>query len=299
MKIQTSKLGLVNNKFVMDNINLTFKSGQFNLIIGKNGSGKTQLLNALAGINTNITGEISFVTDNDNKSTKRKDVAKKYNYISAHVRNLFNELTGFENCMFFAHLYGINKNEASEKIYKLAEYFTLTEDLNKKVGEYSNGMMQRLHFIRAFLNEPEIIFLDEPTTGLDIHQILKLYKFLQHQKNTHNVNIICIAHDLEMVEQFADSICLIEQGEVIWQKDIKAVHDDYNTNCFYVDLEQAHMSKVMELLDEQKIKWYSETPEDGILVRLILDSKLDFTDNLILQMGEKERTLKDILLFRE
>lgn len=189
---------IVKGSFYLDDINLSFGQGSYHIIIGKNGSGKTQLLKALIGLNKLNSG---LLKNNDAVITlkNQKQYLKSINYVSSDTRQLFPELTGWENCLFFARLYGIKKLEASKKIKNLANDFELSkEDLQKTLSVYSNGMLQKLHFIRAFLNDPKIIFLDEPTTGLDIIQIKRMYGILK-KKQKDGLTIISMEHNLSEV----------------------------------------------------------------------------------------------------
>lgn len=119
--------------FKLDCINLSFAPGAYHIIIGKNGSGKTQLLKTLIGLNKLSSGVLK-ANDSVLTSKTQKQYLKSINYISADSRQLFPELTGWENCLFFAKLYGIIKSSATEKIIKLAADFELkNQDLEKKV----------------------------------------------------------------------------------------------------------------------------------------------------------------------
>ncbi|MBC1932221.1 ATP-binding cassette domain-containing protein [Listeria seeligeri] len=296
MKIALKEFEIKKQLFEMKDINLEFESGKFHLIIGENGAGKTQLLNGISRINQNTSGELYFDGNLLNNRSEKKYL-KKINFVSAHSRNLFDDLTGMENCLFFSKLYKLSKKESNQKIRSLADIFQLSHDLDKKVANYSNGMLQRLHFIRAFLNSPEILFLDEPVTGLDVYQSTLFYKYLKLEVKRRNMSIICIAHDLTNIEHYVNSVCLIKDSKVIWKKEIESLRSEYPSKCLYVDLESIYFEGFQKILNKTNIQWYEETPENSLYTRVVFKEKWNGSMDYIIKKGDKTTTLKDIFIF--
>ncbi|EAH3791913.1 ABC transporter ATP-binding protein [Listeria monocytogenes] len=296
MELVLNKFEIKKQIFEMRNINLEFETGNFHLIIGENGAGKTQLLNGISRINQNTSGELYF----DGKlltNRTEKEYFKKMNFVSAHSRTLFEDLTGMENCMFFSKLYKLSTKESNQKILHLADIFQLSHDLDKKVANYSNGMLQRLHFIRAFLNSPEILFLDEPATGLDVYQSTLFYKYLKSEVENRNMSVICIAHDLTSIEHYIDSVCLVKDSKIRWKKDIRSLRKEYPEKCLYVDLESIYFENFREILSKTNVQWYEETPDNSLYTRVVFKDKWNGKMDYIIKKAEKKTTLKDIFIF--
>ncbi|MBR2763582.1 MAG: ATP-binding cassette domain-containing protein [Pseudolactococcus laudensis] len=279
--------------FKLDCINLSFAPGAYHIIIGKNGSGKTQLLKTLIGLNKLSSGVLK-ANDSVLTSKTQKQYLKSINYISADSRQLFPELTGWENCLFFAKLYGIKKSSATEKIIKLAADFELTnQDLEKKLSIYSNGMLQKIHFIRAFLNEPKIIFLDEPTTGLDIIQTRRMYDTLKN-KQKQGLTIISVEHNLVEVSQYVDTVTMVADASVVFTQSKKELLNRYPKVLQFIDFDVCNEQHIRDALLKKEQLFFSDTPENNLIQRFVSPDEIEVSQGQIIRSGTRATNLSDV-----
>src|SRR5581483_6451627 len=138
-------------------ITAQFEPGKLYVIVGDNGAGKTTLLRTIAGLTRPTRGTISVLG-----ATRSKDVCARIGYM-AHPSLLYDEMSGLENLRYFAGLYGVDSARCREVIAKV----NLDRELEPPVGEYSQGMRQRMSLARALLNDPELLLLDEPFSNID------------------------------------------------------------------------------------------------------------------------------------
>ena len=187
-------------------ISFTVQKGEIFGFLGPSGAGKTTVLKILVGLLKNYKGNSKIL----NKETREWDKSLYYKIgVSPEQPNHFLKLTGLENIKYFATLYNLQSVDFS-RLFKLVN---LDTDMNKLVSEYSKGMRMRLNFIRSILHNPEILFLDEPTTGLDpIHA--KIIKDLILEQKQKGKTIFLTTHNMDLAEDLCDRVCIINNGEI-------------------------------------------------------------------------------------
>jgi ABC-2 type transport system ATP-binding protein len=197
----------------LDDVSLDIREGEVFGLLGPNGSGKTTLLKLLSTILSPTSGT-ARVFGLDVRQHPRR-VRQLVGLVTAEERSLYWRLTARQNLRFFLSLYGINGRRAETRIDSLLDLFMLTEVANVRVAEYSTGMRQKLSIARGLLSEPRLLFLDEPTRGLDpaaAHNLLQLVRerAVRHLENT----VILTTHIAREVEQLCDRIATLHRGRV-------------------------------------------------------------------------------------
>jgi ABC-type multidrug transport system ATPase subunit len=182
-----------------------FSAGKLYAILGDNGAGKTTLLRTLAGLNQPSSGEIAILGSN-----KFHDICHQVGYM-AHPSLLYDEMSGLENLGYFARLYGItSRTRCAEAIRAVG----LDPELLRPVGQYSQGMRQRMSLARALLNDPKILLLDEPFSNVDLHsagEMVRLLAGLRDQGKT----IFIVTHQAYLLEGAADEFVWMEYGKIV------------------------------------------------------------------------------------
>jgi ABC-2 type transport system ATP-binding protein len=206
----------------VDNISFEVKKGSFFAFLGANGAGKTTTISILTTTLSKTSGEISISGhDIDKKSNQiRRDIG-----IIAQNPSLDKNLTGEENIRIHAGLYGaypfmplysMMSKEYQAKVENLSQVIELEDFLHKKVKTYSGGMKRKLEIIRSLIHEPKILFLDEPTTGLDPASRKSIWKYLNNLRQTSDLTIFLTTHYLEEAEN-ADMVAIISHGKIVLQ----------------------------------------------------------------------------------
>lgn len=195
----------------VDRISFSVGRGELYGFLGPNGAGKTTTINILTGLARPDAGEIRIAGLDISRNPK---AAQHLMGIVPDESNLYPELTGFENLCFCASLYGMPKNEGIVRADDLLERFNLKEAAHRKFAGYSKGMKRKLTIAAGIIHRPEILFLDEPTTGIDVasaRQIRQLIAELHRSGTT----IFLTTHYIEEAERLCERIAFIVKGQIV------------------------------------------------------------------------------------
>jgi ABC-type multidrug transport system ATPase subunit len=182
-----------------------FSAGKLYAILGDNGAGKTTLLRTLAGLNQPSSGAVSILG-----ASKFRDICQQVGYM-AHPSLLYDEMSGMENLEYFARLYGIT---AKARCAEVIRAVGLDPDLVRPVGQYSQGMRQRMSLARALLNDPKILLLDEPFSNVDLHSATEMVRLLAAARDT-GKTIFIVTHQASLLEGAADEFVWMEYGKIV------------------------------------------------------------------------------------
>lgn len=196
------------DKLAVDNLNLEIKTGELFSLLGTNGAGKTTTIKMLS---TLILPTGGTITINDLDIIKDREKIKRIINISPQEIAIAPNLTVLENLYFMAGIYEIKK--AKEKINELIKLFKLEEVLNQKVKTLSGGYQRKLSIAISLINDPKILFLDEPTLGLDVISRRELWHIIENLKG--EITIILTTHYMEEAEILSDRIGIMNKGKLI------------------------------------------------------------------------------------
>ncbi len=199
-----------NGKKVLEGISLQIRSTDFYVLMGPNGSGKSTLLSILAGTNSFDSGNIKI---NGNDLCKYKLGARKHIGYVPQENFCSDFLTGRENLQYFANLLGLPKSQAEQEIEQLLEMMDLKEEAGRRVATYSGGMKKKLEIATALLGDARILFLDEPTTGLD-PTVRKDFLSVLKEVNERGTAVLLVTHIGEDAE-IASSVGFMIKGEIV------------------------------------------------------------------------------------
>ena len=199
------------NVQAVDGVDFEVFQGELFGFLGPNGAGKTTTINMLTGLARPDQGSI---TVKGIDCTSKPKAAQHLIGIVPDESNLYPELSGFDNLCFCASLYGIGKKEREGRARELLEIFDLTKAGNRKFGGYSKGMKRKLTIAAGIIHNPPILFLDEPTTGIDVASARQLRRIISdlHKKGT---TIFLTTHYIEEAERLCDRIAFIVSGKII------------------------------------------------------------------------------------
>jgi ABC-type multidrug transport system ATPase subunit len=186
-----------------------FDAGRFHAILGENGAGKTTLLRALAGLAQPTRGEISIF------GKSPREACRELGYM-AHPSLLYDEMSGMENLRYFASLYGIldNNTRSGEVIREVIRKVGLDPELTRAVGQYSQGMRQRMSLARAILHDPKVLLLDEPFSNVDVHSAQAMVGLLRGMRDA-GKTVFVITHQAALLEGVADEFVWMQAGQIV------------------------------------------------------------------------------------
>lgn len=207
------------------NLTMIIPKGSIIGLLGINGAGKTTTIKMLSTLLEPTSGEILY----DGMPLKKHEyeVKKKVNMIAGGERMIYWRLTARENLTYFGNLYGLHGKALKSRMDELLELTGLTEKANTPVEKYSKGMKQRLQIARGLINDPDYIFLDEPTLGLDVPIAKEMRAFFNTLAHTQNKGIVLTTHYMQEVEELCDYIYILNKGVLIKEgtpSDIVALH---------------------------------------------------------------------------
>ena len=196
----------------VDDISFEVKVGEIFAFLGPNGAGKSTTISMLTTMLRPTSGKLML---NNHDVTREQDKARKSFGIVFQDPALEEELTAYENMKVHAVLYGIPKGEQEQRIEELLKLVDLWERKNSLVRTYSGGMRRRLEIARGLMHHPKILFLDEPTLGLDTQTRNLLWDYVEKLSKSEGMTIFFTTHYLDEAEAVADRIAIIDHGKII------------------------------------------------------------------------------------
>ncbi len=198
----------------LDSVNLEVKKGEIFGLLGPNGAGKTTLIKILSTILLPTSGKATVLGMDVTKKTT--EVRKRINLVSGGETPGYGSITVRENLWFFSQLYGLRGDIARERIARLAKELELTEYLSTRMHKLSTGYKQRLNLVRGFINSPDILFLDEPTLGLDVLSAMNLRRVIKAWIDEHpDKTILLTTHYMAEADVLCDRIAMINHGKIL------------------------------------------------------------------------------------
>lgn len=197
-------------KMVLKDVNLKVQRGEIIGYIGANGAGKSTTVKLILGLIGDYEGEIRIFGEDIKDSV---DYKSKIGYVPESAE-IYENLTGREYLTFIGGLYGIDYKRADEKAGKLMELFGIGDVYDARINSYSKGMKQKTLIVSSLLNDPDILFLDEPLGGIDANSVMVFKEVLEKLARL-GKTIFYSSHIMEVVEKMSDRIVLIDKGEIV------------------------------------------------------------------------------------
>ena len=204
----------------VDNLNLTIRKGEIFGLLGPNGAGKSTTILMMLGLTEPTSGTVEVCGVNSTRQPV--DVKRKVGYLPEDV-GFYDDRTGLENLVYTAQLNGLAASEAKERALRLLERVGLAGELTKKTGKYSRGMRQRLGLADVLIKDPEVIILDEPTSGIDPAGIREFMELILQLSREESITVLFSSHYLHQVQQVCDRVGLFVRGRLIAEGDITSL----------------------------------------------------------------------------
>jgi len=205
----TKKFG---NFIAVDNISFSVVEGEILAFLGPNGAGKSTTIKMLTTVLKPTSGRIEI---NGYNPVIKKDKARHSFGIVFQDSSVDDELTAYENMMMHAVLYGLPRETRQKKIKDLLEFVELLDRKNEVVKKFSGGMKRRLDIAKGLLHRPKILFLDEPTQGLDPQTRNHIWEYIRKTNQEEKMTVFFTTHYIEEAEKSADRVVIIDQGKII------------------------------------------------------------------------------------
>jgi ABC-2 type transport system ATP-binding protein len=201
------------NVVAVDDVSFQVRRGEVFGILGPNGSGKSTLVRCISTLL--VPDEGTILVFGHDVQEEEMTVKRLINRVSVEA-SFFKKLTPMENLLYGARLYGVNAGDARRRAVEILTRLGLKEDvIYRPMEEMSRGMQQKVAAARAFLTQPILLLLDEPTTGLDPRSKREVQEFLRELRETHDATILLTTHDMQEAEALCDRIAILDEGRIV------------------------------------------------------------------------------------
>ena len=217
----------VNKTTVLENINLKINSGEIFGLMGPNGSGKTTLLKSISGLLLPDNGEIRF------KNDKNMLFTPKIGYVNSNFRSFYWRLTGRQNLKFFCSLLGIKNTEVNELLNDFSSFFNIEDKMDRKFMFYSSGEMQYFSIIRALINNPNVLLLDEPCSNIDSISAQRVVDFFINYLSSERITVIWCSHNIQEIHNVCNKYGILNKGKLVSVNDIKNIDSKLFKNYIF------------------------------------------------------------------
>lgn len=256
------------DNLAVDNLSFDVKNGEIFGLLGANGAGKTTTFRIIMGL---LDANHGSVTLNGEKIDY--SVTDKIGFVTEE-RSLLTKLSVKEQLIFYGILKGMNEDEIIKKMDYWLDRFKITEYKTRKIKELSKGNQQKIQFIAAVMNEPKLLILDEPFTGLDPINV-KMFKDAIFDLKDKGCSIIFSSHQMEHIEEFCEKLVILVKGKVVLEGYLKDIKRDYQKQNIFIrgDIDVSKLEKVKGVISVTKKKdEYVVKIENENIVSLVFDS---------------------------
>jgi ABC-2 type transport system ATP-binding protein len=201
----------------LSKLSLHVKKGEFYSLLGPNGAGKTTCINIISNITKASSGSVQI--DGLDSLSNSQEIKKKIGVVPQEIA-LYDDLSAIENLNFWGKINGVSTRVLKGRIEETLRFLDLYEQRNQKIQSYSGGMKRRINIAAALLHQPEVLFMDEPTVGIDPQSRLFTYEIFE-KLHKQGKTIFYTSHNMEEVERLSDRIGIIDHGKLIAEGSLK------------------------------------------------------------------------------
>lgn len=263
----------------LDNISFEVKQGEIFGLVGENGAGKTTLLKILSTLLTPAAGKVTIAGFDVVKNSF--EVRRMIGFVSSNERSFYWRLTGRQNLRFFARLYDVSSQDMESWIDELLEALGLLEVGDRRFDAYSTGMRQRLAFARALLGKPKVIYMDEPTKGLDPSSANALIRMLQERIiPVWQPTVIITSHQLIELEKLCDRIAILSRGKLLRCGTMSELHSSVSLRSRHM-ITIRHFSETAQAAVLQIAPWVKWQVDDDQIWQMVFDDRNGELSNVL------------------
>lgn len=269
-----------NGKKALSNFNLTVSQGEIFSLLGQNGAGKSTLINILTTYILPTSGEITVMGHRLKNGSQ--DIRNCISCVAQHT-SIDKHMSLKENLEFQGRLFGLDSATIRNRSEELIQAFHLTEYCDYNVSEYSGGVARRLDIAMSMISHPKVLFLDEPTVGLDIESRQILWQMIKTIQEQFNTTVFLTTHYLEEAQLLSDTICIMKDGQPLIQGSLNELRQYFSEPVIRVELNTVeNIAAIVERLNAQNIIKHIRVEEKTLYIS-VEDSSEGFTKtNLLL-----------------
>ena len=242
----------------VNGLSFTVEDGEIFGLLGENGAGKTTTFRIIMGLLTPDKGKVTL-----NDKDIDYSVTDKIGFLTEE-RSLQTKLSVKEQLLFYGALKGLTEDYLEKKISSLLKEFDILDYRDKKIKELSKGNQQKIQFISSIINDPKLLILDEPFTGLDPINVAKFKEYIRKLQKKGTI-IIFSSHQLEHIEEFCEKLVILVKGKSIIEGDIKDIKREYRKKNVFIkgNIDKNEISNIKGVIEVKENKDEFEVKIDG------------------------------------
>ncbi len=271
----------------VDRLTLTVRQGEIYGLLGPNGSGKTTTINMISGLSVPTSGEVQVMGYDVRRN------ARQVRQILGSVPQetaLYEELSAWTNMDFHADLFGIPRKEKKERITKLLELVQLFDRKDSRVSTFSGGMKRRLALARALLHDPKLIYLDEPTLGVDVQARRVIWDYILSLRDQ-GKTVLITTNYLEEAQALCERLAIIDHGKLVAEDTPEHLKQTYGGSV--IELETVKPSQAIDAL--RAIEGVKEVIQEGTHLKITTRGMYNIAPHIITILTQ-EGEIKDIVI---
>ena len=292
-------------------ISFSVEEGEVFGLLGPNGAGKTQTISMLTGVIPPTSGT-ARIAGHDMKTAM--DEVKKVNGLVPQDLALYPTLSARVNLNFFGRIYGLSGNELKERVEDVLRIVALTERADQTVDKYSGGMKRRVNIAAGLVHQPRLLFLDEPTVGVDPQSRNHIFESVQRLNRERGMSVVYTSHYMEEVELLCNRVAIIDEGNIIAMDTVKNLIGILGGGMIYIGLEQVDDTLLEQLSQLPAVKEAILTPppvmpplpegeepqsdaepvKPNPIVKIVAESSQEAVVNVISFLNEQDRPLTSL-----
>ncbi|TCT19624.1 ABC-2 type transport system ATP-binding protein [Melghiribacillus thermohalophilus] len=273
----------------VDGVNLFIEKGEIIGLLGPNGAGKSTTISMLSTLIQPSSGDVRYLNES---MLKHPQKLREHLGVVPQEIALYSDLTARENLEFFGKLYKMNKRELTKRMEEVFQIVGLENKQRELVKHFSGGMKRRLNIGAALLHQPSIMFMDEPTVGIDPQSRSYILDTVKQLNREHGMTIVYTSHYMEEVEYLCDRIYIMDQGKIIasgTKAEIKNILSSEQT--FIIEAQSFKKEFVERLMEDVSVRQVSES---GNKVTVIVPKDLNYFQTIIQMADETNQDLKAV-----
>lgn len=274
----------------VDNLSFEVKNGEIFGLLGENGAGKTTTFRMIMGLLTPDEGSITL-----DKEHIDYNLTDKIGFVTEE-RSLLTKMTVKEQIVYYGSLKGMEEDDILKKLDYYLEKFEIVDYKNKKIKELSKGNQQKVQFISAVINDPKLLILDEPFTGLDPINV-KLLKDAVYELKEKGCSIIFSSHQMEYIEEFCEKLVILVKGKTILEGYLKDIKKSYGIKKIIIKANDLDIEKIRNIKGVETVKEKDDTIEIMISDEKTISKVFDYIKKYnVLKFEAVEKSLSDIFI---
>lgn len=277
------------SNLAVDNLSFTVKNGEIFGLLGSNGAGKTTTFRIIMGLLDSNSGSVTL----DGKKIDY-NLTDSIGFVTEE-RSLLTKMTVKEQVIYYGRLKGLTEEEILKRLDVWLEKFGITDYKNRKIKELSKGNQQKIQFIAAVINEPKLLILDEPFTGLDPINVGQLKEAI-YELQKKGCSIIFSSHQMEHIEQFCEKLVILVKGKTVLEGYLKKIKEDYQKKNIIIrgDIDKEELLAIKGVLEvNKKIDEYEVKIENNEIVEKVFKK---ISHHSITKFVVEEASLNEIFI---